>query len=100
MCLPRYLLLALLRKFGSSGSYHSCTAGGYDELPVTQCTVFQRPLHEACPLLLRRKVNSITACKSYPGYGKTFGYLSSFFFHCACARIHIGILLSHSSYDT
>lgn len=70
MRFPRwYLLLALLRKFRSSGSYHSYTVGGYDELSVTQCMVFQRPLHEVCPLLLKRKVNSAMGCKSYTDQG-------------------------------
>lgn len=67
----------LLRKFRSSGSYHKAALLGYDELPVTQCTIFQRPLHEACPLLLRRKVSSITGWKAIQA-SRTSGYPSSF----------------------
>lgn len=77
MRVPRYLLLALLRKFGSSGSYHSCAAGGDDELPVTECMGFQRPPHEACPLLPRRKVRSVTRRQSYADLRRTLGYLFS-----------------------
>lgn len=89
MSLPRYSLLALRRKFGSSGSYHSCTAGGYDELPVTQCTVFQRPLPEACPSLLKRKVNPVTRCKSHPGTEVLLGTCPPFPFSVrACTHMH------------
>lgn len=76
MCLHRRcLLLALLWKLESSGSYHSCTVGGCDELPVTQCIASQRPLHEACPLLLKKEVNFITRHNAIQDNG-TLGYLS------------------------
>lgn len=70
---------------------------GYDDLSVTQCTVFQRPLHQACPLLLRRKGHSGTGCKSHPACA---GHLGTCPFSSAAPRqVHtahpVPFLLGH-----